>query len=125
MRLAAGQQTLHAHAVLRLLNFQGIGGAHRSDPVGVEQAGLEERQVAVVFNPLDGETACRQAERLDHVRREDALVGQVMYGHQTGRAAAPEAQIGRRQTCLPIVTVQHIRVPIERRGRSGEQGGNT
>lgn len=53
------QQALHAHAEWRRLDFLGVGGRYRGDVIGVEQAGFEERQIAVVLDTFNAEAGCR------------------------------------------------------------------
>ncbi len=110
---ARGQQTLQAAAVLGGLDFPCIGGADGADPVGVHQAALDEGQLVVEFQAVQGPPVRRQFQLHQGLGREQPLVGQVVDGEEGGRAPCLAAQQGRHQSRLPVVAVHQFRRPAE------------
>ncbi|CCC96390.1 protein of unknown function [Azospirillum baldaniorum] len=112
-----GEQPFQARTVLRRLDFVGVGRADRGQAVGVEAAGLEEADAAVIFHPVDPEGGGRQAEVAHHPGAEQPLVGDVVdrrhraRPERPGEAVGAQFQIGRDQAGLPVVPVQHVGTP--------------
>ena len=99
---ARAQQAVEAAALLRRLDLARVGRAHGGQPVGVVQAGLHERQLAVEFEPVRRRRPRRGRPSSANCRaRKEPLVGQVVHGEHAGRPAlgrAPaKAHVGRRQ----------------------------
>ena len=120
-----GEQALQPHAQRGMLNFFGVGRAHAGDAVGIKQPGLEERHAAVIFKAVDLKTFRRQPKPGQAFRWKNTLERQIMDGNEAGWfAARHEMQVGRRQAALPIVTVDDIRAPRQRRFIAAKQRGD-
>jgi hypothetical protein len=113
--LAVTQQAVQAVALLGLRDFAGIGGADGGQHLAVLQTRFHERHVAVKLQPVHGEQVCWQAQRGQHFRPEQALVGQVVDGEHGSRytlaALRHGVQVGRAQAGVPVVAVNDIGLP--------------
>ena len=108
-----------------LLDFPCVGGAYRGDVVGIVEARLEKREVAVVFHPFDAEACRRQADLGHDVGREDALEGEVVDGHHRRRLfPRHEVQESRYQGALPVIAVNDVGAEGEGRGVAAEDGAD-
>ena len=56
------ENPLKPHAELRARQLAGMGRAHRRDTVGVDQAGLEEAELAEVLEAVGVEPGLRQSQ---------------------------------------------------------------
>ena len=110
------QQAVQAAALLRGLDFTGVGRADCAQVVGVVQARFHERYLAVEFKAVDRKGGGRQAEFAKHRGIENTLVGQVVNGVQAGHGgrcrAWPKLEASGRQSRMPIVAVHQLRGPV-------------
>ena len=74
------QQVGHAHAFGIGLNFAGVSRAHRGDGIGMLQAGLEKREIAVILHAVHAPCRVGQAEFEQRGVVEQALERQVVHG---------------------------------------------
>src|ERR1700692_3623258 len=65
------------------------------------------------FDALNSECMIGNRESGSLIDANDALIGDIMHGHDRGRARAIPFQVCRRQAAWPIVRVDHIRYPAE------------
>ena len=121
---AVAQQGGEAVAEMLVLDFAGVGRADGRQLRGQLQAGFQEGKLAVVFDVVEAPGMLGQAERAQHVAAETPLEGDVVYGNDTGGAAFV-VQPGGGKGGLPVVAMNDIGLPGERRGGLAEQGGNT
>ena len=113
VRSAAAQQPVQAEALLRGLDFAGVGGADGADVVGVDQGGFHERHLPIKLQPVDAESAGGQAQIGKTPGSKTALVGQVVDGEQGGNPvrAVPEGHAGGRESGMPVVAMHQLRAP--------------
>ena len=126
------QHPLQAAAELRRLDLLAVGGAHRGDCVGADDAAFEQVDLAVVLQALDGVKRPVQAQQGVLVLGKKPLVGQIVDGeHRLGPgqdvlAAPTVVEVDRHQGALPVVAVDHVGVkvqgPAKGQDRSGEKG---
>ena len=113
---ATAQQAIEAAALLGRLDFARVGRADRGELVGVVKAGFHERQLAVVFEPIDAKGRVGQAQVGKIPGWKNALVGQVVHREHAADAASPgrlcKCQVGRRQRGVPVVCVHHFGLPL-------------
>ena len=107
------QQAVQAHTQGLGLDLLGVGRAHRAQPVGEVEPGLEEADPAPGLVALDVEAVRRQPELADAGRVEQALEGEIVDGQHGGRPGlAGVGEVGGCQARLPIVAVDEIRTPV-------------
>ena len=104
---ARRQQAMQAVAAVGRLDFLGIGRADRGDPVGIEQARLQEADLVVVLQPstekLDGAVEAPPAGWRGRApdRRYCGWSG-------GGTGPPPQRQVGRSQPGLPVMAMDHV-----------------
>ena len=81
---AALQQAFEPAAEFARRDLPRIGRADGGQVRGVDEAALEERDVVVEFEPVDVERAFRRPDPAQRVRREQALIGEVVDGQDRG-----------------------------------------
>ena len=111
---ASSQQPLETAAEICGLDLASICGAHRGQAVCVEQAGLDERDQPIEFDPVDRKEPRWQPQLGKHSGRKEALISEVMNGEDrrdmTGEGRA-RRQICRGEPGMPVVDVQDIGAP--------------
>ena len=121
---APRQEPLEPEAERLVLDLAGVAGAHRRDPVGHLQAALQERHVAVVLDTVHPVDVPRESEARQHLRRTESLVREVVDRQdRPGTHAAEHVEVGRREARLPVVAVEDVRPPLERRRFVGQHRG--
>ncbi len=127
-RLPAGSEhALEAAADLGGLDFLRVGGADRRQQVGGHQPALQAVDLPVELQPLDAEERLRQIRERPALRREHALVGEVVHG-QHGADRLPEAigrerpaQVGADERRLPVMGMHDLRLPAQLRDRAEDR----
>ena len=101
-----------SHAELRARQLARVGRADRRDAVRVDEAGLEEADLAEELEASGVEPAPGQPQRFRRLRREQALKGHVVDRQQAGRRRpAAELEVRGGQARLPVVEVHDVRLP--------------
>ncbi len=120
------QQSVEAATELGAENLAGVCGTHRRDEVAALQPALQEGQHPVELDTVQRERSLGEPQRAEHVGREVALEREVVDGDHRGGALVPVqvAQIGRSERGLPVVAVEHLRDPVDRRSRRRDKRGN-
>ena len=118
---ALAQHAVQPAARLLALDLARISRAHRGDGVGVDQPALQEREAPVELHALDREAGRRQLEALEQRGIENSLEGEVMHRHHGAGATVAEMQIHGRERRGPVVAMQDLRPPFERRGAACEE----
>ena len=115
--LPPAQKPVQAAAEFLRRDFARITRADRGDDVGKSDSGLETIQLAVKLRAFDREKFRRQIGQRKRVRRENALIGEIVNG-QAGRRRIPPPfralllqHQRRHQAGLPVVDVHHVRPP--------------
>ncbi len=106
---AGPQQAVEAHAVLGRQDLGRVGGRHGGDTVGVDEPGLQEADLVVVFEARGREGLPGEAEPRQDVGREQAWESHVVdreHGADPRRLAEP--QIGGGQPRLPVVRLENV-----------------
>ncbi len=109
----AGQEALQPTAVFLGHDFPGIGGAHRVDPVGEDDATLDEGQLLVEFQAVQSPEDLGQTQPVEGGSIKQSLIGQVVDGKDGGRAIRLAMQQGGYQPRLPVVAVDDLRPPVQ------------
>ena len=114
------EQAVHSFAVVRGLDFFGVGGADGGDLIGIYQAGLHEVGAAVAFQLVVGEIFIVQGQHVLHVLdAENALILQVVNGEhradarEEGQLSILDAQQGGNHAALPVVGVDDVRLEAQ------------
>src|SRR5438477_13201289 len=101
-----GEQAVEAAAEFLGLNLAGISRAYRGDVIGVLQAGLDGRSLAVEFQAVDDEGGVGQQQRSEQVFLEHPVEGEVVYGENTAATRQRMTrEMGAGEPCMPIVPV--------------------
>ena len=74
------QHVLQSATVARGQDLASVGRADGRDLIGVTDARFQERNLAIVLDPIRREGFVRQTELRKVLSREDALVGQIVHG---------------------------------------------
>ena len=123
---ARAQAVLETHPVLIGADLARVGGAHGGDGIRVEDPvaqGVDASRAQVVL-VQEVRVARRQTEIGDVGGLKDSLIADVVNGeHGAGRserrlAAILGAQEQRRKRRVPVVAVQDLRRPLQKRGSS-------
>ena len=109
--LTLTQQPFHPISELRLGDFTGIGWTDRRNMVGVVEASLQKRDLAVKLQAMNVIERPRQFNVVHMPRIEHPLVGQVMHRKDRLSRVAARRQVGRRQARMPVVGVNNVRAP--------------
>ncbi len=116
------EETFHAATELRRGDLPGVGRAHGGDVIGIGDAGLEQRQLAVELHALRvaGLAGNAQLSPLGHV--DIALIGEVVDGEHAGRRQSAPVHVRRCQTCRPVMGVDQLWRPADAGGAGGDLG---
>jgi hypothetical protein len=106
-------EAFEAHAVFRRHDLVRIGGADRRDRPSRAQAAFQEADIAVIFQPVDGEGFRRQVELGKDIGAKLALEGEVVHGEDGGDVLqAGIAHVDGRHRRLPVVGMHDVRLPV-------------
>ena len=118
------EQSIEALAVERHLDLLGVGIGNRRDRVGIHDTTLQEVTILLTLELIRCEVVVGQlGEALDRLHIPNALELQVvdrddrLDGAIVLSAGETIVEKHRNETGLPVVAVDHIRVPVEQRQR--------
>ena len=98
----------------RCTDLAGIGRADRRQPIGIEQARLQKRNIAVELDPVDREKVGGERQLGKNPAREEAAIGEVVDREHARDCAARRrhgGEIGGSEPGMPIVAVHDIGTP--------------
>ena len=114
-RRARTQYTFQAGTLLVGKNFARVAGTDRGDAVGELQASLHERDLMVELNAIDSKEVIWKAQGGENFSGKKPLVGEIVNGKNRccpgTFTALGQGQIQWCQACMPIVTMQDVRLP--------------
>jgi hypothetical protein len=106
------QQAMQTATVLGCGDFTSIGRAHGCYVRGIEDAGLEEGDVAAKFNAVDVKGIGRNPEAIEMLVGEQSTIREIVNGKHRWRMMAAPAQIRGRKRGRPIVEVEQVGDPV-------------
>ncbi len=111
------QHPFQAEAVLGGLDLLAVLAADRGDEVGVNQCAFQQVDLAEEFQLADGEQVPGKHQQRQRLRREQALVADVVdgedrrHGTEGGVVFVESMQQDRYQRRLPVMAVKYVGRP--------------
>ena len=107
------QEPIQATAGFPRSDLARVGRADGIDPVGKDDPALDEGQLLVKFQAVEGPEDLRQPQPLEGGAVEQPLIGQIVDGEDGGGAIRLTVEQGGHQARLPVIAVNELRAPVQ------------